>query len=83
MLVFYRANISTLSVTQSLAHYDHGTSDQVFDMLYTILRHRVFFLVYKSGGYLEAVDTCTKLSMARAVSEVKAGPEYSTSGEVQ
>ena len=31
---------------------------------------------------MEAVDTCAKLSMARAVAEVKALPDYTTDGEV-
>ena len=38
--------------------------------------------MYKNGGYLEVVDACAKLLMMRAVAEVKALPNYPTSGEV-
>ena len=40
------------------------------------------FLVYNNGGYLEAVNTCAKLSMMKAVTEVKALPNYAASGEI-
>ena len=42
-----------------------------------------YLLVYKSGGYLEAVNTCAKLSMMKAITEVKALPNYAASGEVR
>lgn len=41
-----------------------------------------FMAVYKAGGYLAVVDTCAKMSMARAAAEVKALPTYQAEGEV-
>ena len=38
-----------------------------------------FVVVYKKGGYLEAVNTCAKLSMMKAVTEVKVLPNYAAS----
>lgn len=37
--------------------------------------------VYNSGGYLDLVNVCAKLSMSKAITEVKALPGYSTDGE--
>ena len=39
--------------------------------------------MYKKRGYLEAVNTCAKLSMMKAAAEVKALPQYAASGEVR
>ena len=69
---------------QTWAHWDHGISIQVSlqkkwgDGQLTLC----YLLVYKSGRYLEAVNTCAKLSMMKAITEVKALPHYAASGEV-
>ncbi len=44
--------------------------------------HYCMITVYNKGGYLDTVDACAKLSMLKAIEEVKATPHYSTSGEV-
>ena len=70
---------------QTWAHWDHGISIRVSlqkkcgDGQLTLC----YLLVYKSGGYLEAVNTCAKLSMMEAITEVKALPNYAASGEVR
>lgn len=46
------------------------------------LCHNVYHVVYYKGEYLETVNRCGKLSMMKAVSDVKALPSYSTDGEV-
>ena len=66
---------------QTWAHWGHGISIRVS------LQKKwgdglCYLLVYKSGGYLEAVNTCAKLSMMKAITEVKALPHYAASGEV-
>ena len=69
---------------QTWAHWDHGISIRVSlqkkcdDGQLTLC----CLLVYESGGYLEAVNTCAKLSMMKAITEVKALPHYAASGEV-
>ena len=70
---------------QTWAHWVHGISIRVSlqkkwgDGRLTLC----YLLVYKSGGYLEAVNTCAKLSMMKAITEVKALPHYAASGEVR
>ena len=39
--------------------------------------------MYDKVGYLQIVDTCAKMSMKKAIDEVKAQPDYVTKGEVQ
>ena len=38
--------------------------------------------MYDKGQYLDVVNTCAKLSMMKAIAEVKALPHYTTMGEV-
>ena len=38
--------------------------------------------VYDKGQYLDVANTCAKLSMMKAIAEVKALPHYTIMGEV-
>lgn len=38
--------------------------------------------MYKKAGYVDVLNACAKVSMLRAIDEVKALPGYSQSGEV-
>ena len=40
-------------------------------------------IVYDKVGYLQTVDTCAKMSMKKAIDEVKVQPDYATEGEVR
>ena len=43
----------------------------------------VFTIVYKSKGYVAAIESCAKASMMKAIYEIKATLKYETDGEVQ
>ena len=62
---------------QTWVHYNHCTSDQVQYVIHShyqgYIYHILHSLIYEKGGYLEAIDTCAKLSMMRTV---KVLPEY-------
>ena len=68
-----------------LFHLSYKPRGLVHQLLYAFCNkltiNYVILLVYKKNGYLDEVNTCAKLSM-KAVAEVKALPEYATSGEV-
>ena len=40
------------------------------------------YVVYNQRGYLDIVNLCGRLSMMKAITEVKALPNYSSDGEV-
>ena len=42
----------------------------------------MYIIVYKSKGYIDAIEFCAQASMSHAIDEVKAHLEYKTSGEV-
>ena len=42
----------------------------------------MYIIVYKSKGYIDAIEFCAQASMSHAIDEVKARSEYKTSGEV-
>lgn len=52
-----------------------------FEVKFTVFYY-YWLVVYRSGGYIEAVNRCAKESMALAAEEVKAMPHYSLEGEV-
>ena len=43
----------------------------------------VFTIVYKSKGYVAAIESCAEASMMKAIDEIKATSNYETDGEVQ
>ena len=42
----------------------------------------MYIIVYKSKGYIDAIEFCAQASMSHAIDEVKARSEYKTNGEV-
>ena len=86
VLVFFQVSIFTSALMLTWDRYEIGTSDQVcwlyrVTTMYLLQEHH-HFTVYNSGEYLDTVNTCAKLSMSSAISEVKALSCYPDNGEV-
>ena len=80
VLVSYRASTSVSSLTLGPWYINSGKSQYCTGLL--VASVYILVVYYKKCGYLEAVNTCTKLSMIKAAAEVKALPQYAASGEV-
>ena len=73
---------TTISVDWHLSvQFGRGTLIQVILVLSSTVN--VFTIVYKSKGYVAAIESCAEASMMKAIDEIKATSNYETDGEVQ
>ena len=67
-ILFLKPNVRTYkNARNELANLEMGTIDLV---IFSVCE------VYRDGGYLQVVEECARLSMAKAAEEVKALPNY-------